>query len=136
MGVGSHGDAAAGMAAVDFIGNAVANDCTQNFINVGHSTAAAASISGAGGGFMQQQDSFGASVQMLARSYEGGAAARVGMNGGGGSGYGGFAYSSAMGVVGHGGIVSAGLGGQQINGGQQFLKPSTTAGDDQPTATQ
>ncbi|XP_066368538.1 LOB domain-containing protein 6-like [Miscanthus floridulus] len=122
--VGCHG-AAAGMAA-DFVGNAVAN-CTQNFINVGHSTAAA-SITGAGS-FMQQ-DNF-ASVQMLARSYEGeGGAARVGMNGGGG--YGGFAYSSAMGV-GHGGIVS-GLG-QQINGGQ-FLKPSTTGGDDQPTATQ
>ncbi|XP_066368357.1 LOB domain-containing protein 6-like [Miscanthus floridulus] len=121
--VGSHG-AAAGMAA-DFVGNAVAN-CTQNFINVGHSTAAA-SITGAGS-FMQQ-DNF-ASVQMLVRSYEGeGGAARVGMNGGGG--YGGFAYSSAMGV-GHGGIVS---GRQQINGGQ-FLKPSTTGGDDQPTATQ
>jgi hypothetical protein len=115
--------------AVDFVGNAVAN-CTQNFINVGHSTAAAAAISGAGG-FMQQDNNF-ASVQMLARSYEGeGGAARAGMNGGGG-GYGGFAYSSAMGV-GHGGIVS-GLG-QQINGGQ-FLKPSTTGGDDQPTATQ
>ncbi|XP_066364151.1 LOB domain-containing protein 6-like [Miscanthus floridulus] len=122
--VGSH-VAAAGMAA-DFVGNAVAN-CTQNFINVGHSTAAAASISGAGG-FMQQ-DNF-ASVQMLARSYEGEVeAARAGMNGGGG-GYG-FAYSSAMGV-GHG--VVSGLG-QQINGGQ-FLKPSTTGGDDQPTATQ
>lgn len=125
MAVGSHG-AAAGMGY--FVGNAVAN-CTQNFINVGHSTAAAASISGAAGGFMQQ-DNF-ASVQMLARSYEGdGGAARVGMNGGGGGGYG-FAYSSAMGV-GHG--VVSGLG-QQINGGQ-FLKPSTTGGgDDQPTAT-
>uniref|UniRef100_A0A804R7C6 LOB domain-containing protein n=1 Tax=Zea mays TaxID=4577 RepID=A0A804R7C6_MAIZE len=103
--VGSHGVAAAGMA--DFVGNAVPNNCTQNIVNVGHSTIA--SINGAGP-FMQQ-DNF-ASVQMLARSFEGenGAAARVGMNGGGGYG---FAYSPAMGV-GHG-VVSGHV--QQINGG-------------------
>ncbi|KAL5662164.1 hypothetical protein ACJX0J_029289, partial [Zea mays] len=119
--VGPHGVAAAGMA--DFVGNAVPN-CTQNIINAGYSTMA--SITGAGP-FMQQ-DNF-ASVQMLAMSFEGenGAAARVGMNGGGGYG---FAYSPAMGV-GHG-VVSGHVQQQQINGGQ-FLKNSTTGGDYRPT---
>ncbi|KAK8457786.1 hypothetical protein SEVIR_3G246200v4 [Setaria viridis] len=119
--VGSNGAAAAGMA--DFVGNPVPN-CTQNFINVGHPTAAAA-IGGAG---FVQHDHF-ASVQMLARSYDGEAAtARLGMNGGGG-GYG-FAYSSAMGA-GHG--VVSGVG--QIGGGP-FLKSGTAGGDEQPAVAQ
>ncbi|OEL20333.1 LOB domain-containing protein 6 [Dichanthelium oligosanthes] len=123
--VGCNG-AAAGMAA-DFVGNPVPN-CTQNFINVGHS--AAASIGGAG---FVQHDHF-ASMQMLAaRSYDGEAAttaiARLGMNGGGGGGYG-FGYSSGIGA-GHG--VVSGLG--QISSGQ-FLKPGTAGGDEQPTAAQ
>lgn len=120
--MGSNG-AAVGM--VDFVGNAVTNNSTQNFVNVGHS--ATACISGAG---FVQQDNF-ASMQMLARSFEGqtgAATTRVGMNGGGGYS---FAYSSAMGV-GQGVVSSL---GQQMSSGQ-FLKPGTANGDDQPTATQ
>ncbi|PUZ65973.1 hypothetical protein GQ55_3G268700 [Panicum hallii var. hallii] len=118
--VGSNGATAAGMA--DFVGNPVPN-CTQNFIN-GNSTAPA--IGGTG---FAHPDHF-ASVQMLARSYDGeAAAARLGMNGAGGGGYG-FGYSSAMGA-GHG--VVSGLG--QIGSGQ-FLKPGTAGGDEQPTAAQ
>lgn len=118
--VGSNGAAAAGMA--DFLGNPVPN-CTQSIINVGHPTAAAIGAAG-----FVQHDHF-ASVQMLARSYDG-EAATARLNGGGGSGYG-FAYSSAMGA-GHSSVVS-GVG--QIGGGQ-FLKPGTAGGDEQPTATQ
>ncbi|KAL5655061.1 hypothetical protein ACJX0J_034380, partial [Zea mays] len=97
--VGSHGAAAAaGMA--EFVGNAVAN-CPQTFMDVRHSTAAAA-IGGAGG-FMQE-DNF-SMQQMLAMTYEGegSGAARVDMNGGGGYG---FTYSpaAAMGAVEHGAV--------------------------------
>jgi len=123
--VGSNGAAAAGMA--DFGGNPVPN-CTQNFIN-GHSTAAA--IGGAG--FAHPADHFASVQMMLARSYDGeAAAARLGMNGGGagGGGYG-FGYSSGMGA-GHG--VVSGLG--QVGSGGQFLKPGTAGGDEQPTAAQ
>ena len=123
--VGSNGAAAAGMA--DFVGNPVPN-CTQNFIN-GHSTAAA--IGGAG--LFAHPDHFASVQMMLARSYDGeAAAARLGMNGGGagGGGYG-FGYSSGMGA-GHG--VVSGLG--QVGSGGQFLKPGTAGGDEQPTAAQ
>ncbi|XP_062232548.1 LOB domain-containing protein 6-like [Phragmites australis] len=107
----------------DFVGNPVLN-CTQNLINIGHSTGTA--IEGAG---FVQHDQF-ATVQMLARSYEGeAAAARGGMNGGGGGGYG-FGYSSAMGAR-HGAV--SGLG--QIGGGP-FLKPGMTGGDERSTAAQ
>ena len=116
--VGSNGAAAAGMA--DFVGNPVPN-CTQNFIN-GHSTAAA--IGGAG--FAHPADHFASVQMMLARSYDGeAAAARLSMNGGGSGGGYGFGYSSGMGAE-HG--VVSGLG--------QFLKPGTAGGDEQPTAAQ
>ncbi|KAF7100130.1 hypothetical protein CFC21_101674 [Triticum aestivum] len=106
-------------AMADFIGNTVPN-CTQNFINISHSTAI-----GAGLGFGHDQF---AAVQMLARSYEGeGAVARLGVNGGSGGGYD-FGYTSAMGV----GPVS-GLG--PLSGGQ-FLKPGTAGGDERHTAAQ
>jgi hypothetical protein len=97
---------------VDFVGNPVPN-CTQNFINMGHSTAAG--IDGAG--FMQH-DQF--TVQMLARSLEGeSATARIGVNAGGGHGFG---YSSALGGAEHGGLGS-------ISGGP-FLKSGTAGGDE------
>ncbi|CAL4900807.1 unnamed protein product [Urochloa decumbens] len=119
--VGSNAAAAAGMA--EFVGNPLPN-CTQNFINVGHATAAS-SIGGAGFG---QHDHFASVQTMLARSYEGEAATgRLGMNGGGGYGFG---YSSAMGS---GQGVVSGLG--QIGSGQ-FLKPGTAGGDEQTTAAQ
>ena len=107
-------------AMADFIGNTVPN-CTQNFINISHSTAI-----GAGLGFGHDQF---AAVQMLARSYEGeGAVARLGVNGGSGSGGYDFGYTSAMGV----GPVS-GLG--PLSGGP-FLKPGTAGGDERHTAAQ
>ncbi|CAN6337586.1 unnamed protein product [Urochloa humidicola] len=113
--VGSNGAAAAGLAA-EFVGNPLPN-CTQNFIN--------------GGVGFAQHDHFASVQTMLARSYDGEAAAtaRLGMNGGGG-GYG-FGYSSSAMGAGHG--VVSGLG--QIGSGQ-FLKPGTAGGDEQPTAAQ
>ncbi|KAL5232419.1 hypothetical protein ABZP36_031195 [Zizania latifolia] len=110
----------------NFIGSTVPN-CTQNFNNVSHTTAAA--IGGAEG---FAHDQF-ATVQMLARSYDGeSAVARLGVNGGNGAGGGGyeFGYSSAMGA---GGPMS-GLG--QYGGGTSFLKPGTAGGGEQPTAAQ
>nr|CAB3461462.1 unnamed protein product [Digitaria exilis] len=126
--VGSTGAAAGGMA--DFVGNPVPN-CTQNFINVGHS--ASASIAGAGGGGFMQHNHFASVQTMLARSYDGeaAAAARLGLNGGG---YGGFGYSAAaMGAGGHHGVASGVLG--QIGSGP-FLKSGTAGGDEHPTAGQ
>lgn len=118
----------------DFIGNPVPN-CTQNFINMGGHSAAAAIGGSSTGGFMQMQhDQFGA-VQMLAsRSYDGGeaAAARVAMNaGGGGGGAGGgygFGYSSTMGVAEHSGLGSIGSG--------PFFKSGMAGGDERSTAAQ
>ncbi|WVZ82730.1 hypothetical protein U9M48_029961 [Paspalum notatum var. saurae] len=117
--VGSNDAAAAGM--TDFVSNLVPN-CKQNFINAGGGHSTMASIGGAG--FMQH-DHFASSVQMLARSYDGeaAAAARVGFNGAAG-GYD-FRYSSA--TMGSGHSVVSSLG--QISGGQ-FLKPGTTGGDE------
>jgi hypothetical protein len=95
----------------DFIGNAVPN-CTQNFINISHSTAIGAGVGGFG------HDQF-AAVQMLARSYDGeGPIARLSVNGG----YD-FGYSSAMGAVGP-------------LGGGPFLKHGTAGGDERHTAGQ
>ncbi|KAJ1257824.1 hypothetical protein BS78_10G026100 [Paspalum vaginatum] len=117
--VGSN-DAPAAAGMTDFVSNLVPN-CKQNFINAGgHSTMA--SIGGAG--FMQH-DHFASSVQMLARTYDGEAAAaatRVGFNGAGGYD---FRYSAS--AMGSGHSVVSSLG--QISGGQ-FLKPGTTGGDE------
>uniref|UniRef100_A0ACD5THL4 Uncharacterized protein n=1 Tax=Avena sativa TaxID=4498 RepID=A0ACD5THL4_AVESA len=100
-------------AMADFIGNAVPN-CTQNFINISHSTAIGAGVGGFG------HDQF-AAVQMLARSYEGeGAIGRLSVNGGGGYDFG---YSSAMGAVGLGPL-----------GAGPYLKPGTAGGDERHTA--
>ncbi|CAM0955480.1 unnamed protein product [Alopecurus aequalis] len=103
-------------AMADFIGSGVPN-CTQNFININHSTAIGAGVGGFG------HDQF-AAVQMLARSYEGeGAIARLSVNGG--SGYD-FGYSGAVGPV-------SGLGPL---GGGQFLKPGMAGGDERHNAGQ
>ncbi|KAM0846114.1 hypothetical protein ACQ4PT_055880 [Festuca glaucescens] len=103
-------------AMADFIGNAVPN-CTQNFINISHSTAIGAGVGGFG------HDQF-AAVQMLAR-YEGeGAIARLSVNGG----YD-FGYSSAMGAV-------RPVSGLRPLGGGPFLKPGMAGGDERHTAGQ
>ncbi|TVU01070.1 hypothetical protein EJB05_53481, partial [Eragrostis curvula] len=122
--VGSNGGPAAAMA--DFVGNPVVPNCSQNFVNIGHSTAAAAAIGGAGG-FMQH-DAF-AIQQMLAKGYDGETStARFGMNGGGGGvGYS-FGYSSGL-TSEHGGL------GSIANG--PFMKSAGTAGgDDRSTVAQ
>ncbi|XP_040380253.1 LOB domain-containing protein 6-like [Oryza brachyantha] len=114
-------------AMADFIGSTVPN-CTQNFINVGHTAAAAIGGAAAGGGFVHDQ--FATVQTMLTRTYDGGesAVARLGVNGSGG-GYE-FGYSSAMNA---GGPMS-GLGPL---GGGTFLKPGTAAGrGERPTAAQ
>ncbi|KAG8085590.1 hypothetical protein GUJ93_ZPchr0010g9286 [Zizania palustris] len=105
----------------NFIGSTVPN-CTQNFNNVSHTTGAVV-IGGGAEGFVHDQF---ATVQMLARSYDGeSAVARLGLNGGNGGGYE-FGYSSAMGA-----------GGQYGGGTTSFLKPGTAGGGERPpTAAQ
>ncbi|KAL6609965.1 hypothetical protein ACP70R_039934 [Stipagrostis hirtigluma subsp. patula] len=129
--VGSSG--AAAMADL-VIGNPVPNS-TQNFINIGHSTAAAiGGVNGGGPGFPEH--SHFVNVPLLGRSYElegeVAAAKTIVMNdggGGGGGGYG-FLYSSAMGA-GHGAVS-----GLDPVGDGPFLKHGAAGGDERPTAAQ
>ncbi|KAK3135555.1 hypothetical protein QOZ80_5BG0420320 [Eleusine coracana subsp. coracana] len=116
---------------VDFVGNPVMPNCTQNFINMGQQSTVTAM---AGAGFMQHDHQFPTTVQtMLARNYDGNNEAttttRLGVNGSGGYGFG---YSSSV----MGGAEHSGFG-SIISSGPFFNKSGTIiGGDDRSTAAQ
>ncbi|KAF8642747.1 hypothetical protein HU200_067128 [Digitaria exilis] len=111
----------------EFIGNGMPNG-GHNFINIGHSPAAAlGSIGASHHAVFGQEHQFGNAQMLSARSYDGEPIARLGINGGYEFGYSNNPMGGAVGPV------VSGLGTLGIS---PFLKSGTAGGDEKPHAGQ